>query len=126
MTIAARTFLSSMCFGFAVALLYWSFAREPVGTVLLLLFGTGLMYVTAYLFMLTKKAALSGDVDLAPSDLAGEQIGVFQVESPWPIVLALGAAGLLVGIVMHPVLAVLATGLFFTILWLMVRESRED
>ena len=124
MKIALRTFLSAMVFGFVVGTLYWYFAREPVGTILLGLFGAGLLYVSAYLFILTKETSVSGDVDVAPSALAGERIGVFQVESPWPIVFAIGTAGLLVGVVMHPLLAVLATGLFFTILWFLVRESR--
>ncbi|MBV8355246.1 MAG: cytochrome c oxidase subunit 4, partial [Candidatus Eremiobacteraeota bacterium] len=59
----------------------------------------------------------------APSALAGEQIGVFSVESPWPIVLALSTAGLLIGVVIHPMLAVFSAAAFFAIIWGLAKES---
>ena len=123
MTIALRTFLSSMTFGAIVGAVYWLLAREPVGSALLFLFAAGLFYVAAFLALARRRVSLSGDRDVPPSRLAGEEIGDFSLESPWPPILALASAALLVGIVLHPMLAAFALVAFFTILWQLVRES---
>ena len=123
MTIATRVFFSSMSFGFIVAAAYWLSSREPVGTILLGLFGAGFLWIAGYLIALRPKAPLDGDLERVPADLAGEQIGVFSVESPWPIILALSTAGLLVGIVLHPMLAIIAATTFLAIIWALAKES---
>ena len=123
MNIAMRVFLSSMAFGLAIAALYWFTTHENVGTILLGLFGAGFAFVAAYLFVIRGKARVDGDEPRAPAELAGETIGVFSLESPWPVVLAACTAALLIGIVLHPMLAALALVALFVTLWQLVRES---
>ncbi|HEY0614575.1 MAG TPA: cytochrome c oxidase subunit 4 [Candidatus Elarobacter sp.] len=123
MTVALRMFLSSMGFGLVVAAVYWTTTHENVGTILLGLFGAGFAFVAAYLMVIKPKTRLDGDEQRAPSELAGETIGVFSLESPWPIVLAVSTAALLVGIVLHPLLAVFAFPALCVTLWQLVRES---
>jgi hypothetical protein len=122
-TTAMRVFLSSMAFGLGIAALYWFTTRENVGTILLGLFGAGFAFVAGYLFVIRGKARVDGDEQRAPAELAGETIGVFSLESPWPVVLACCTAALLIGIVLHPMLAVLAIVALFVTLWQLVRES---
>lgn len=123
MTISLRMFLSSMTFGLVVAAVYYFTTWEKVGTILLGLFGAGFAFVAAYLRVIKPKTRLDGDEQRAPSELAGETIGVFSLESPWPIVLACCTACLLIGIVLHPMLAVFAIVALFVTLWQLVRES---
>ena len=123
MSIATRMFISSMTFGFVVAAVYWFITRENVGTILLGLFGAGLAFVSAYLIVIRPTTRLDGDEQRTPAELAGETIGVFSLESPWPVVLAACTAALLIGIVLHPMLAALALIALFGTLWQLVRES---
>ena len=123
MSIATRVFLSSMAFGLAVSALYWFTTYDKVGTILLGLFGAGFAFVAGYLFVIRGKSRLDGDEQRAPAELAGETIGVFSLESPWPILLACCTAALLIGIVLHPMLAVFAIVALFVTLWQLVRES---
>ena len=123
MTIATRVFLSSMTFGLVVAAVYWMTTHERVGTILLGLFGTGFAFVAAYLIVIRPKTRLDGDEQRAPAELAGETIGVFTLESPWPVLLALATAALLIGIALHPMLAAMALLALFALLWQLVRES---
>jgi hypothetical protein len=118
-----RVFLSSMAFGLGVSALYWLTTRENVGTILLGLFGAGFAFVAGYLFVIRGKARVDGDEQRAPAELAGETIGVFSLESPWPVILACCTAALLIGIVLHPMLAALALIALFVTLWQLVRES---
>ena len=123
MTISLRMFLSSTTFGLVVAAVYWLTTRENVGTILLGLFGAGFAFVSGYVRVIQPKTRLDGDAQHAPSELAGETIGVFSLESPWPILLACCTAALLIGIVLHPMLAVFAIVALFVTLWQLVRES---
>jgi hypothetical protein len=122
-TIATRVFLSSMTFGLVIAAVYWLTTHERVGTILLGLFGAGFAFVAAYLMVIRPKTRLDGDQMRAPAEFAGETIGVFSLESPWPVLLAISTAALLIGIVLHPALAVLALLALFGTLWQLVRES---
>lgn len=123
MKIASSVFLSSTLFGLVVALVYWFTTRENVGTVLLGLFTAGLSFVYGYFLVIRPKARVDGDEQRIPAELAGETIGVFSTESPWPIVTALCIAALLIGIALHPMLAALALIALFVTLWQLVRES---
>lgn len=123
MTTAQRMFLSSMAFGLVVAAVYWWTTHEKVGTILLGLFGAGFAFVAGYTLVIQPKTHLDGDEQRAPSELAGETIGVFSLESPWPIVLAVSTAALLIGIVLHPLLALFAFPALCVTLWQLVRES---
>ena len=123
MTISLWMFVSSMTFGLVVAAVYWLATREDVGTILLGLFGAGFAFVSAYITVIKPKTRLDGDEQRAPAELAGETIGVFSLESPWPVMLACCTAGLLIGIVLHPMLAAVSVVALFVTLWQLVRES---
>lgn len=123
MRITTRMFVSSMTFGAVVAAIYGLTTRELVGVFLLGIFTLGFAWVSAYLIVSRRSTPLDGDGTLAPADLAGERIGIFTVESPWPVVLALASAGLLIGVFLHPALAVVAIGVLLWVVWMMVRES---
>jgi len=122
-TIATRVFLSSMTFGIVVAAAYWFDTYELVGTFLLGLFALGFAFVVAFLLSVRGKTRLEGDEQRPPSDYAGEQIAVVSAESPWPVMLAVCATCLVVGVVLHPMLAVFALAAFLFVLWQLVRES---
>ena len=123
MTIAIRVFVSSMTFGILVAVAYWWDTHEIIGTFLLGLFALGFAFVVAFLLSIKPKTRLDGDEQRAPAELAGEEIGVVSLESPWPVLLAVCATCMLVGIVLHPLLAVFALAAFLAVLWQLIRES---
>ena len=118
-----RIFVSSCAFGLTVALAYRLDTGELVGTILLGLFGAAFAFVVGYLATTGRGAQLDGDDDRTPAELAGERIGVFSLESPWPLVLALCSAMLLVGVVLHPWLAAIALAGFLYAIWRLVLES---
>ncbi|HZO94868.1 MAG TPA: cytochrome c oxidase subunit 4 [Candidatus Baltobacteraceae bacterium] len=123
MSIATRIFISSMTFGILVAVAYWWDTREVVGTFLLGLFAVGFAFVVAFLLSIRSKTKLDGDEQRAPAELAGEEIAVVSAESPWPVVLAVCATCMVIGIVLHPMLAVFALAAFLVVIWQLVRES---
>lgn len=123
MKIATRVFLVAMAFGFGVALIYWATTREMVGTFLLGIFGAGLAWDSGYLLVTRGRTPVDGDTSLAPADLAGERIGVFSVESRWPILLALATAGTLIGAVLHSILGFFSFLAMLWLIWRMVLES---
>jgi len=122
-SIATRIFISSMTFGILVAVAYWWDTREVVGTFLLGLFAVGFAFVVAFLLSIRSKTKLDGDEQRAPAELAGEEIAVVSAESPWPVVLAVCATCMVIGIVLHPMLAVFALAAFLVVIWQLVRES---
>ncbi|HEY1726819.1 MAG TPA: cytochrome c oxidase subunit 4 [Candidatus Baltobacteraceae bacterium] len=123
MTIALRVFALSMAFGLVVSAAYWFDTREAAGTILIGVMGLAFVWVISYLLGTRKSTHYDGDEQRLPSELAGEHIGIFAAESPWPIVLALASAALLIGIVLHPMLGVFAILAVFIIMWQLVRES---
>ncbi len=123
MTTAIRVFASSMIFGIVVAAAYWWDTHEVIGTIFLGLFGIGFAFIVGFLLAIKPKTRLDGDQQRTPAELAGEEIGVVSLESPWPVLLAVCATCLVIGVVLHPMLAVFALAGFLVILWQLVRES---
>ena len=124
MNVTARVFLTSMSFGFTVALVYWLTTRAVVGTFLLGMFGGGFAFVSGYLAVTRRRTPVDGDsTALAPAELAGERIGIFSIESPWPILLALASTATLIGVVLHPFLGALAFAAMLWLIWQLVLES---
>lgn len=123
MTTTATVFLSSLSFGAVLAVLYFFTTREVVGTLLLGIFAAGFAFVFSYLWVTRRRVPLDGDGTLQPADLAGERIGIYSVESPWPILLAFSCAGALIGVVLHPLLALFSGIAILSLIWRMVVES---
>jgi len=123
MKIALRVFALSMAFGIVVSAAYWFDTYESAGTILVGVMGIAFVWVVSFLMGTRKTTHYDGDEDRLPAELAGEHVGVFASESPWPLVLALASAALLIGIVLHPMLGVFAIIAVLIILWQLVRES---
>jgi len=101
--IAVRLLLSSTTFAIVIATVYWFVARDIIGVILLGSMALALMIVGAYIVIAEREAHLAADVrDLKPTDLAGEELGTFSLESYWPIIAAAGTACVLGGAVFLP------------------------
>ncbi|HVA29392.1 MAG TPA: cytochrome c oxidase subunit 4 [Candidatus Baltobacteraceae bacterium] len=125
MTVGRRLFVSSAIFGIVIAVAYWFSAHNPDGTILLGLMATALVFAAGYMFVAEREARLVGDRSNASSvEASGEQLGVFTVASPWPIVVAFSVFLLLLGLAIYPVLAAFGLALLLFGLFRLGRESR--
>lgn len=116
-------FSFAMAFGVLISAIYWFDTTEPAGTIFLGLMGLGFVWVTTYLLGTRKTTHYDGDQEKLPSELAGEHIAIVSSESPWPILLGVATASLLLGVVLHPMLGFFAIICLFIVLWQLVRES---
>ncbi len=103
MKIGVRLFLSSMTFSIVIATIYGITTHDIVGIVFLGGMALALVIVALFIVVAEREANLAGDDDdKSPADVAGEELGVFTLESYWPILAAAGAALLLLGVVFVP------------------------
>lgn len=103
MKIGVIVFLSSMTFGIVIATIYGVTTHDVVGIIFLGLMAVALAIVALYIIVAEREANLAGDqTDADPADSAGEEIGVYSTESYWPILAALGAACVVLGVVFVP------------------------
>ncbi len=128
MKIGVRLFLSSMVFGIAIAAIYGITTHDGVGIILLGLMALALIIVAIFIVVAEREANLAGDhADMTPSDVAGEEIGTYSLESYWPILAAVGATVALLGIVFLPgislAFALAGAALFAWTARFLVRES---
>ena len=128
MKIAVRLFVSSMLFALGIAGAYAWATRDPVGTVLLLMMAAAMIVVAGFILVAEKEANLASDAPQAtPAASSGEDLGVFTLESYWPILGAAGTTLLLVGVVFLPgpsaIAALVAAAILFFAIRFMVRES---
>jgi len=118
-------FAIDAAFGFAIAITYWFVAHEEAaGTALLAVMGAALAFATAYAVLAEREARLEGDdPNETSAQVAGDVLGVFTTESPWPILIALCTLALLTGMLWSPLLG--AAGLIGMILcfWRLGAES---
>ena len=128
MKIAVRLFVSSMLFALAIAGAYLWSTRDIVGVVLLSMMAIAMIVVAGYIIVAEKEAHLASDAPGAtPSDVAGESLGVFSVESYWPVIGAAATALMLVGVVFLPgpfaIVALAAAAALMFSLRFLIRES---
>ena len=123
MKVSLRMFSVAMAFGLLICAVYWFDTREAAGTVFLGFMGLGFVWVLMYLFGTRKTTHYDGDQEKLPSELAGEHIAVVSSESPWPILLAIATASLLIGTVLHPMMGFFAFVCLFVVVWQLARES---
>jgi len=128
MNIAVRLFVSSMCFAVVIALAYGLTTADITGVIFLGMMALALIMVAGYIVVAEREAHLASDQqESKPTDLAGEEIGTFTLESYWPIVAAIGSATFLCGIVFLPGISIVAFLIGLAIIaWtarLFVRES---
>ncbi len=118
-------FATAAAFGFAIAIAYWYVAhKEAAGTVLLGIMGAALTFTATYALAAEREAKLEGDnPNETNEEAAGDVLGVFTTQSPWPILIAFCTLALFVGLLWVPVLG--AAGLVGMLLcfWRLGAES---
>ncbi len=103
MKIGVILFLSSMTFGIVIATIYGVTTHDVAGILFLGLMAVALVIVAMFIIVAEREAHLAGDqTDLDAADIAGEEVGVYSLESYWPVLAALGAALFILGIVFVP------------------------
>ncbi len=117
-----------MVFGIFIAGVYGLTTHDIVGVMFLGAMALALTVVAGYIVVAEREANLAGDqAETTPADVAGEELGVFTLESYWPILAAAGTALLLFGIVFVPGtsmwLALAGVALIAWTLRFLVRES---
>ncbi len=118
-------FATAAAFGFAIAIAYWFVAHEEAaGTALLAIMGAALTFTATYALAAEREANLEGDNPNETNEqAAGDVLGVFTTQSPWPILIAFCTLALFVGVLWAPVLG--AAGLVGMLLcfWRLGAES---
>lgn len=100
MKVEGWTFILGFVFYLLVGGAYWYFSRDEVGTTLLVLTGA-LAFLVAFYTLYTAKRVYPRPEDRldAEIDEADPEYGFFSPYSWWPLVVALGAAGIVLGLV---------------------------
>ena len=100
MSTAEGVLLASAVFSLVTGALYWFLSRENAGAFMLLTMTVGLLVAAGYLTILRRRVTVAADQrDVRPSDVGGERVGVFASRSAWPVILALGFAVGLTGLI---------------------------
>ncbi len=128
MKIGVRLFISSMIFAIVIATVYALTTHDVVGIIFLGLMALALIIVAGFIVVAEREANLAGDhPDMSPADAAGEDLGVFSLESYWPILAAAGTVLFLFGLVFVPgvsySLLIAGAALIARTLRILVRES---
>lgn len=89
---------------------YWYFSRDEVGTTLLVLTG-GLAFLIAFYVLYTAKRVYPRPEDRQDGEIeeADPEYGFFSPHSWWPLVVGLGTAGVVLGLVFAVWFVVLST-----------------
>jgi len=118
-------FAISAAFGLGIGLTYWFVAHgEATGSTLFAIMTAALVFAAAYAIVAERSANLAGDrpaADLATT--AGEDLGIFTTESPWPLPVALCALGSLVGLLWSPFVLGLSLAGLVLCFWRLGSES---
>jgi Cytochrome c oxidase subunit IV len=118
-------FLISAAFGAAIAIAYFFLAHEEgAGTALLGIMGAALTFAALYAVFAERDADLEGDYPLKTNEeVAGEDLGIFTTETPYPFLIAVCVLAMLTGALWSPLLG--AAGLVGLLLcfWRLGAES---
>lgn len=124
-----RTFVGmfgfSAAFGAAVAIAYFFVAHEEgAGTALLGFMAAALSFATMYAVVAERDADLEGDYPLKRNeDVAGEDLGVFTTETPYPIFIALSTLAVMTGMLWSPLLGIAGLAGILLCFWRLGAES---
>jgi hypothetical protein len=118
-------FAISALFGLAMATTYWFVAqREAAGTALLGIMTAALAFTAGYAVVAERDANLEGDrPDETMADTEGEDLGIFTTASAWPILIAVCALAMLVGLLWAPLVSVVALIGLVVCFWRLGGES---
>ncbi len=98
----------SAAFGCAVAIAYFFIAHEEgAGTALLGIMAAALSFAALYAVVAERDANLEGDYpNERNEDVAGEDLGIFTTETPYPILIAVSALAMMTGMLWSPLLGI--------------------
>lgn len=101
-------FLVSAAFGAAIAIAYFFVAHEEgAGTALLGFMGGALTFAALYAVVAERDADLPGDDPYESSEkVTREDLGIFTVETPYPILIAVCTLAILTGMLWSPLLGI--------------------
>jgi len=118
-------FAGSAIFGCVTGLAYWFIAHEEAtGTVLLGCMAAALAFAAGYAVIAEKNADLPGDDPGRPPEAAaGEDLGIFTSYSAWPILVAVSALAMLVGMLWSPLVGFSGLIALLLCLWRLGAES---
>lgn len=121
-------FTSSALFGLAIWIAYWFVARqEAAGALLLGIMMMALALATLYALVAERDARLEGDAPSPkPDDWAGDDLGVFTKETPWPFLAGACAALGLLAMLWSPLIALFLLAAFVLCLWRLGAESARQ
>jgi hypothetical protein len=98
--------------------------HEAIGTVLLGIMATALLFAACYALIAERNANVVGDdAEQNARGAAGEDLGIFTPSSAWPILCAFAVLASLAGVLWVPFLAVVGIASLVLCLWRMGTES---
>jgi uncharacterized membrane protein YdfJ with MMPL/SSD domain len=112
-------------FGLVIAVTYFFVAHEEgAGTALLGVMATALTFAAGYAVLAERDANVEGDdPNQSSEEVAGDDLGVFTVASPWPILIALCTLATLTGMLWSPLLGVAGLVGMLLCFWRLGAES---
>ncbi|HEX4013939.1 MAG TPA: cytochrome c oxidase subunit 4 [Candidatus Cybelea sp.] len=118
-------FAFAAAFGAVIAVVYWFVAHEEAtGTALLAVMATALAFAAAYAVVAERDARLEGDdPNQTPQTAAGDDLGIFTTNSPFPVLIALCTLALFTGLLWSPLLAVAGLAGMLLCFWRLGAES---
>lgn len=103
MKIGVRLLVSSMVFGIVIATAYGFTTHDVAGVLLLGFMALALVIAAVYIVVAERESSLASDApDVKPTDRSGEEMGIYTLESYWPILAAAGTTCVLCGVVFLP------------------------
>jgi hypothetical protein len=124
-----RTFVAifgvSAAFGAAIAIAYFFIAHEEgAGTALLGIMTAALTFATLYAIFAERDADLEGDCPVKTNEeIAGEDLGIFTTETPYPFLIAVCTLAMLTGMLWSPLLGIAGLIGILLIFWRLGAES---
>ncbi len=120
----AGLFLSSAAFGASISIVYWFASHEYAGTLMLGFMACALAFAAGYALTAERNAELAGDqAQMRQKDAAGEDVGIFTKESPWPILLAFSILWTFVGLIWSDFMIFTGLAAILLCIWRLGAES---
>ena len=115
MKVEGRIFALGAAFFWLVALIYWYFARDPIGTTALALCG-GLAFLVAFYVLYTAKRVYPRPEDRLDGEIdeADPEYGFFSPHSWWPLVMGFATFIVVLGLIFA--VWVIAVGVVFLLI----------
>lgn len=115
MKVEGRIFALGAAFFWLVALIYWYFARDPIGTTALALCGA-LAFLVAFYVLYTAKRVFPRPEDRLDGEIdeADPEFGFFSPHSWWPLVMGFATFVVVLGLIFA--VWVIAVGVVFLLI----------